>query len=123
MHISDASIFNLPHTYKPLELERGLMRQTRPLRLGIIAIVLVLGVFWALVSAKTPGQVQNYPNSGFLVSAAWLNQHLNDRGLIVVDVREKKHTANGYIPGAVHMEWKMFQESDPAREDTKRGRP
>ncbi len=91
------------------------MKQARPLRLGIIALLLLLGVFWAFVSAKTPGEEQGYPNGRFLVTADWLNQHLEDKGLVVVDVREKKYLADAFIPGAVHMEWQLFQQSDLSR--------
>jgi thiosulfate/3-mercaptopyruvate sulfurtransferase len=90
------------------------MKQTSLLRTGASALLLVLAVFWALVSAKAPA-AEDYPNGQFLVSAQWLNSHLNDENLVIVDVREKKYLKDAFIPGAVHLEWKLFQETDMAR--------
>ena len=90
------------------------MKQNNAIRFTVIAVLLVLGVFWALVSAKevTTG---GYPNGSFLANAQWLNSHLNDPKLVIVDVREKKYLKDVFIPGAIHLEWKQFQESATAR--------
>ncbi|MBU0988506.1 MAG: sulfurtransferase [Proteobacteria bacterium] len=89
------------------------MKRQQVLRFSIIAVLLVLGVFWALVSAKTPTG-KDYANESFLVTAQWLNDHMNDPNLVVVDVREKKYLNDIFIPGAIHLEWKQFQEADTA---------
>ncbi|MBI9085016.1 MAG: sulfurtransferase [Desulfobacterales bacterium] len=90
------------------------MKQQRTLRFGIIAVVLILGVSWALASVGAPAAA-GYPNGRFLVTAQWLQQHANDPNLVIVDVREDKYLGDVFIPGAVHLEWKQFQETDTAR--------
>ena len=90
------------------------MKQKHLLRFGVIAVLLVLGVFWALASAKDiPARA--YPNASFLATAQWLHDHINDPTLVVVDVREKKYLNDVFIPGAVHLEWKQFQETAVSR--------
>ena len=90
------------------------MKQNNFIRFSVIAVLLVLGVFWALVSAEdvTTG---SYPNQSFLAKAQCLNSHMNDPNLVIVDVREKKYLKDAFIPHAIHMEWKQFQESATAR--------
>ena len=90
------------------------MKQNHFVRLSIIAVMLVLGVFWALVSAQDV-VTRFYPNENFLVDAKWLNSHLNDPKLVIVDVREKKHLKDVFIPGSIYLEWKQFQEPATAR--------
>ena len=41
--------------------------------------------------------------AGLLVDAGWLNAHLSDSGLRIVDMREAKDYRKGHIPGAVHL--------------------
>jgi len=90
------------------------MKQKHSIRFSIIAVLLVLGVFWALVSAQDVA-TKGYPNESFLADAQWLNSHINDPKLVIVDVREKKYLKDVFIPGAIHLEWKQFQESATAR--------
>jgi len=90
------------------------MKQNNFLRFSVIAVLLVLGVFWALVSAKDIA-IGSYPNASFLAKAEWLHSHSNDPKLVIVDVREKKYLKDAFIPNAIHMEWKQFQESATAR--------
>ncbi len=90
------------------------MKQKHLLRFSIITVMLVLGVFWALVSAKTVTSTA-YPNASFIAKAQWLHSHINDPKLVIVDVRENKYLKDAFIPGAVHLEWKQFQESAAAR--------
>ena len=82
------------------------------LRWAIITLVMVPGILGAMGSAEAPA-APGYPNGRFLVTAQWLNAHPNDTNLVIVDVREKKHLSQGFIPGALHMEWRWFQETDP----------
>lgn len=42
-----------------------------------------------------------YPNGHLLASAAWLQQHLGDPELKIVDARSGKEYAEGHIPGSV----------------------
>ena len=90
------------------------MKQKHSIRFIIIAVLLVLGVFWALVSAQDVA-TKGYPNESFLADAQWLNSHINDPKLVIVDVREKKYLKDVFIPGAIHLEWKQFQEPATAR--------
>ncbi len=90
------------------------MKQNHFVRLSIIAVMLVLGVFWALVSAQDVA-TRFYPNENFLVDAKWLNSHINEPNLVIVDVREKKYLKNAFIPGSICLEWKQFQETATAR--------
>lgn len=90
------------------------MKQKHLLRFSVIAVLLVLGVFWTLVSARavTSG---GYPNANFIATARWLHSHINDPNLVIVDVRENKYLKDDFIPGAIYLEWKQFQESATAR--------
>ena len=90
------------------------MKQKHSIRFSIIAVLLVLGVFWALVSAQGV-TTKGYPNESFLADAQWLKSQINDPKLVIVDVREKKYLKDVFIPGAIHLEWKQFQESATAR--------
>jgi len=90
------------------------MKQKHSIRFSIIAVLLVLGVFWAIVSAQDV-VTKGYPNESFLADAQWLKSHINDPKLVIVDVREKKYLKDVFIPGAIHLEWKQFQESATAR--------
>lgn len=90
------------------------MQQKHFIRFSVIAVLLVLGVFWAFVSAKDVA-TGSYPNASFLANARWLHSHSNDPNLVVVDVRAKKYLKGDFIPGAIHLEWKQFRESATAR--------
>jgi thiosulfate/3-mercaptopyruvate sulfurtransferase len=43
-----------------------------------------------------------------LVSAAWLKEHLGEKGLLVIDIRPKQEFEAGHIPGAVNGEYPDF---------------
>ncbi len=88
------------------------MGEGRAFRYVVIVAVLAAGVGWTLASART---TRGYPGGGFLVSAKWLKAHLEDPGLVVVDVRTDKYFDGRVIPGAVRMPWKAFRYNDRAR--------
>ena len=90
------------------------MKQKHSIRFSIIAVLLVLGVFWALVSAQEV-TTKGYPNESFLADAQWLNSHINDPKLVIVDVREKKYLKDVFIPGAIIWNGNNFR-SRPRRE-------
>lgn len=90
------------------------MKQKHLLRFSIIAVMLILGVSWTLVSAKAVTSIA-YPNANFIAKAQWLHSHINDPKLVIVDVRENKYLKDVFIPGAIHLEWKQFQEAATAR--------
>lgn len=90
------------------------MKQNHLVRFSIIAVMLVLGVFWSLVSAQGVA-TGSYPKENFLVDVKWLHSHVNDPKLVIVDVREKKYLKDVFIPGSIYLEWKQFQEPDTSR--------
>lgn len=85
------------------------------LRYLVIVLVLTLGIYWSLASAQTGASNPSYPENQFLVTAAWLKQHLADQALVVVDVRDDTHFGGKLIPGAVHLPWTSFRYTDTAR--------
>ena len=89
------------------------MKKTSPFRFTAIALVLLLGVWWALASAapNKPG----YPNQQFLVTASELMQLQEEQSLVIVDVRTDEHFDGNVIPGAIRMPWSLFRHDDPAR--------
>jgi len=63
--------------------------------------------------AVAPGDFQPEAKSHVIATADWVKQHLNDRGVKLVDARSTEEYAgskaqgsrSGHIPGAVHIEW------------------
>ena len=80
------------------------------LRKIAVAVVLILGVLWALGSAAQKETA--YPNGEFITDAQWLRAHLKDEDLVVVDVRTDEYFDNSLIPGAVRMVWSDFRFND-----------
>ncbi|MGA9535785.1 MAG: rhodanese-like domain-containing protein [Desulfobacterales bacterium] len=87
----------------------------RLLRYLVIGLILALGIYWSLAAAQTGASDPPYPENQFLVTAAWLKNHLTDQGLVVVDVRDDRYFDTKLIPGAVHLPWSSFRYSDTAR--------
>lgn len=44
-------------------------------------------------------------DSLYRVDAAWVNAHLGDSGVVLVDARSLSEYENGHIPGAIHIPW------------------
>jgi thiosulfate/3-mercaptopyruvate sulfurtransferase len=82
------------------------MDKNRKVRYAVIAVILLFGVYWSLASARPDS---DYPESDYLVSGAWLKQHTNDTGLLIVDVREEKYFDGKLIPGAIRLPWGDFR--------------
>lgn len=76
----------------------------------IIAAVLFLGVLWTLGSAAQ--QQAGYPNDQFITDAGWIKDHMNDKDLVIVDVRNDEYFDNQLIPGAIRMPWSEFRFND-----------
>lgn len=88
------------------------MSSFRLLRYGLIVLALLAGVVWSGVSAEvTP---DTYPTD-LLVDAAWLKERLNDKGVVIFDVRTDKHHDGKCIPGAVRLPWREFRHNDRPR--------
>ncbi len=81
-------------------------------RLTGIALVLLLGVWWALASAASEGQA--YPNGHYLLRATELMQRQQKEPLVIVDVRSDEHFDGKLIPGAIRLPWSLFRRDDPA---------
>jgi len=77
-----------------------------------IALVLLLGVWWALASAAT--ERKSFPNGQFLLSASELMQRQQQEPLVIVDVRTDEYFDGKLIPGAIRMPWSQFRRDDPA---------
>lgn len=84
------------------------------LRLTVIAVVLLLGVWWALAAAATATEGQSYPNSRYLMSADQLMQQQQQEPLVIVDVRTDEYFDGKLIPGAIRLPWSLFRRDDPA---------
>ncbi len=80
-------------------------------RLFGIALVLLLGVWWALAAAATSDQA--YPNGQYLLTAAELMQR-RQKPLVIVDVRTDEYFDGKLIPGAIRLPWSQFRREDPA---------
>ena len=78
----------------------------------IIGLVLLVGVAWALASAPQAQSDSGYPNAGILAQAEWLHKHVQDEGLVIVDVRADDHFDGKLIPGAIRLPWVLFREND-----------
>ncbi len=85
------------------------MDKKRIVRYVVIAVILLFAVYWSLASA---GPTTDYPESGYMVSAAWLKKHIDDKGLLIVDVREDKYFDGKLIPGAIRLPWGDFRYND-----------
>lgn len=90
-----------------------IMEKRRILRYSILALALGLALIWSLASAKGEGK-RSFPSARYLVTAAWLKQHLKDPHLVVVDVRNDKDFDGRLVPGAVRMPWGQFRYNDSA---------
>jgi thiosulfate/3-mercaptopyruvate sulfurtransferase len=90
------------------------MKTARTIRYGVIAAVLLLGVYWTVASARNEAPAK-YPRAEFLATAQWLKAHRNDPGLIIVDVRTDDHFDGRLIPAAIRLPWERFRTVDRAR--------
>ncbi|MGB5986325.1 MAG: rhodanese-like domain-containing protein [Desulfobacterales bacterium] len=85
-------------------------------RFIVIGLILVLAVYGSLAAARsaaTPNR--DYAQKQLLASAGWLQEHLQDPNLVVVDVRSDKYFDNRLVPGAIRLPWSDFQFTDSAR--------
>ena len=89
------------------------MDQKRVVSRIIIAVLLLLGVYWSYASAQEQA-ASYYPEGRFLADPAWLETHLDDENLVVLDVRRDKDFDGRLIPGAVRLPWSLFRVDDPA---------
>ena len=90
------------------------MRKTHWIRYPILALILIAGVYWSFAEAQTGPSGGGWPQSEYLADGAWLQAHLNDQNLVVVDVRRDKNFDDRVIPGAVRMPWDLFRYNSPA---------
>jgi thiosulfate/3-mercaptopyruvate sulfurtransferase len=50
------------------------------------------------------------PTNARRVDAAWVNTHLGDKSVVLLDARTAEEYAAGHIPGAFHMPWQSTRE-------------
>lgn len=86
------------------------MERNRSTRYVVIALMLFLGVLWAFGSAQS--EKRPYPFAQFIATAQWLHSHIDDKGVVVVDVRSNDHFDGHLIPGAFHLPWSDFRHND-----------
>lgn len=77
----------------------------------LVVFILAVGVMLLLsacgkekeTDAKNASEdATNYPNAHLLADVAWLEEHIDDSGLVVIDARSKGYE-EGHIPGAVQL--------------------
>lgn len=91
------------------------MNQKRLIRYTVIGILLFLGVCWSLAdAARQQTRSGAYPRGELLASAEWLKQHVDDDGLVILDVRADKYFDGNLIPGAIRLPWKTFRYNNTA---------
>jgi thiosulfate/3-mercaptopyruvate sulfurtransferase len=78
----------------------------------VIAIILILGVFWSFASARE--QHPRYPNGQFLVTAGELKERMTEEPLVVVDVRDDEYFDGKVVPGAIRLPWTSFRRDSKA---------
>lgn len=81
-------------------------KAVRPL---LRAIVLFVGICWVFASAQEASTSAGYPRGQLLVTAEWLESHMDDEGLVIVDVRTDEHFDDKVLPGAIRMPWSVFR--------------
>jgi thiosulfate/3-mercaptopyruvate sulfurtransferase len=84
------------------------MKNGKTIRDVVIAVVLLLGVYWPAASATNHGG-QGSPNADYLASAQWLQSHKHNASLVIVDVRMDEYFDGKLIPGVVRMPWRLFR--------------
>jgi thiosulfate/3-mercaptopyruvate sulfurtransferase len=75
---------------------------------AVLKWVLRWGTFLLLASlpalVDSDSKTQRGPKSEWLVDVIWLNEHLKDKDLIIVDTRSQKEYSEGHIPGAIWLD-------------------
>lgn len=72
--------------------------------------IFLLGCAWGI--AITWAASGGYARAELLAETDWLAQHLNDPDLRVVDMRSESAYRKGYLPGAVHLDWKTLKDPE-----------
>ena len=60
-------------------------------------------------------QDRGYAHNDLLVSVDWLKKNVEDSKLLLIDTRNKDAYTNDHIPGAIHMDWKVFSDMKAPR--------
>ncbi len=71
-----------------------------------VVLLFVLPVVTVTISASTSGAARAESWAPFLVDTEWLEEHLEDKGLVILEVRYHPHRyyTIGHIPGAVQVQ-------------------
>ncbi len=79
-------------------------------------MVMIIGLIifgWAGCGSSTEEKRMGYLTGGYvnnnlITSADWLNNHLSDASLLILDARKDTDYAAGHIPGAISVTWQQF---------------
>jgi len=88
------------------------MKAVGRIRFVGIALVLGLGVWWAIASVSSGATKETYPQSEFIATVDWVKEHKNDENVTIIDVREKEYFDDRLVPGAVHLPWGEFRTNN-----------
>jgi len=74
----------------------------------ILLPVLIIGLMFLTQCASQPEEVEvppsdQYANGEILITPDWLEENLDDPGLLVIDMRPAERYAQAHIPGAVNV--------------------
>lgn len=56
---------------------------------------------------------QQLVDERYLVTAEWLAQRVQDKNILILDVRDKKSYQTGHIPGAINVSERFFTDANP----------
>jgi len=88
-------------------------------RKTLLALIIVIG-FTGYQTCEASGpspdiQDRGYARNDLLVSVDWLKNNLENNQLLLIDTRSKDAYENGHIPGAIHLDWKVFSDMKAPR--------
>lgn len=76
-------------------------------RRTILITLAILGLSWTCSAAQTSAAASPAAREPFLVSPAWLDEHVNDKSLVLLHVGDKESYDAAHIPGA---QWVPYTE-------------
>jgi hypothetical protein len=72
----------------------------------VFPMILIMLTLSSCSSDSTIDQVvltNDYPNSNLLVTPDWLNEHLDDPQMRIIDMRSPESYSSAHIPGAINV--------------------
>lgn len=92
------------------------MKNEKLIRHTAIGILLFLGAWWSLSVAAQEQKAEDaaWPNDHLIATADWLQKHINNPDIRIVDVRTDEHFDGELIPGAIRLPWNSFRHNNAA---------